>query len=333
LDVQTRFASSYFAKTTDLRITFDPVKSSGFRLGIMTLSSLHGVGNTGFEGAVFASPRARFDAQGRHTGYHLFVGYEVDSPHTKSGFWAGAGAGVLLVWDGTVDKSPIRKNAEGALGIEVNINGNARFLPIPGLSSTIELFKMGSPDNVKISRAPGVSAADVARTVLNTDDPRVLAGLRQAAAVAEQTSGLVDSAVEAAGTVSQLASVAALAAGLSLPAILAAAAISVPLVAGWQEGLSDGTVAGHHRQIYKNDSQTAYEALKLVNGYLQQNGPLSSAERHDMNAALAQIKSIGNKWNGSPQLNAFYQQLPANQRFPWAPPQLQKLTELASDKR
>ena len=74
----------------------------------------------------------KFDAAGKPAGFQLIAGFELDSPSTKSGAWAGVGAGVLLEWNGGINQSPIRKNNAGQLGVEINVNGQQQFMRVPG---------------------------------------------------------------------------------------------------------------------------------------------------------------------------------------------------------
>jgi hypothetical protein len=326
------FADSRFAKTTDLRLSFDPVKPNGFRVGMLSTPVINKLGDSEVAGVLFVSPRLKVDASGKPAGFQVVVGYEVDSPTTKSGYWAGAGVVAVVQWNGGIENSPIRKNARGQLGIEANIDGKARFLTVPGLRDTMQVSQMGDPNKVGLSSAPSVSSKDIANKLLKTDDPRVIASLQQGAKVAEQTGNVIDTAVNIAGTVSQVASVGAAVAGISLGGILAAAALSIPIVLAWQDRLADGTLEGHRRHVYRNDIQTASALLQRISPLLQQKGELNADQRRELGAALGQFKAIARKWAGTPDLKQFYDRLPANEKFPFTPRDVQFLEAQAAGK-
>lgn len=88
---------------------------------------------------------------------------------------------------------------------------------MPGLAGVIENYGMGDPANVRLSKAPEITARDIAKNVLKTDDPNVIAGIENAARQAEKTGQIVETAVNVAGTVSQITSVGATVAGAASP--------------------------------------------------------------------------------------------------------------------
>ena len=79
------FSKSAFAKNTDIRITFDPVKPNGFRVGMLTIPAVIEAGKSGIAGAFAVSPRVKFDSAGKPAGFQLLAGFEIDSPSTNSG--------------------------------------------------------------------------------------------------------------------------------------------------------------------------------------------------------------------------------------------------------
>jgi hypothetical protein len=193
-------------------------------------------------------------------------------------------------------------------------------------------MQMGDVNAIRASSAPSVSSKDIATNLLKTNDPKVIAGLQQGAKLAEQTGNVIDTAVKVAGTVSQIASVGAAIAGISLTGMLAAAGLSVGIAFLWQDSVGDGTITGHHQRVYKDDTKTAYQALKTINALLNKPTALTITEGQNMRAALGQIKAISKKWASNPALKDFYNKLPTDQKFPFQPKHVQHLEQLVKVK-
>ncbi len=200
---------------------------------------------------------------------------------------------------------------------------------VPGLAGIVKNYGMGDLADVRLSKAPEITARDIAKNVLKTDDPKVIASIENAAKQAEKTGQIVDTAVNAAGTVSQIASVGAVVSGISVAGIIAAAALSVPIWAALQEPVSDGTFEGQRNRLYANDVKAAKAALDVAAPLLQKSGALSRDERYALNTALSTVREVSKKWFTNPVLNAHYNKLPEKERFPFTPAHVKFLEQEA----
>ena len=319
------FSESDFAQNSDLRITFDPVNPNGFRLGLMFVPVAAPVGSSGIIGAFGVSPRVKFDAAGKPIGMQLVAGFELCSQLTKGGFRAGVGCGVVAEWNGGIDQSPIRKDEDGRLGIEVNVNGQLKFMRVPGLAEIVELYEMGSVNKVPLSRAPEITARDIAKNILKTDDPKVIEAIEKAAQHAEKTGQIVDASVIAAGTLSQIATAVT---AFSLQTILAAAGLAAVLVGGpMAQSVADGTIDG----LYARDVRTAKAALDAAVPLLQKSGALSRQERSALNTALSTVRQLSEKWFTNAELTRYYNRLPKDEQFPFTPAHVRYLEQKAKE--
>lgn len=125
--------------------------------------------------------------------------------------------------------------------------------------------------------------------------------------------------MNAAGTVSQIASAGAVVSGISVAGIIAAAALAVPIWAALQEPVSDGTFEGHRNRLYAYDVKAAKGALDIAAPLPQKTGSLPREERAALNTALSTIREVSKKWFAKPELNKHYNKLPEKERFPFTP--------------
>lgn len=185
---------SKLAGVTDVRLTLDPFnRSNGVRIGMLSYAPLGSY--KGFDALVAASPRAKFDGNGKLVGGQLIVAFEVDSPSTKIGkVWGGFGTALVFQWDGSIANSKVRKDASGKLGLEIEFEGKKRFLEMDGLRTAILPF--GSVSEVKESKAPRISGAEIAVKQTGASDPKVLQAINDGVQIANKTGNFVSAANE-----------------------------------------------------------------------------------------------------------------------------------------
>ena len=325
------FADSHFAKFTDLRVTFDVPQVNGFRVGMMTLPVV-GISKKGWVAVVAVSPRLKFDAAGKLSGGQLIVALEADTPDIKAGgLWAGIGAYGVVSWKGDASNSPIRKDAKGNLGIEMNVDGAVKFVAVPYLKDSLKYAGLKTAENFRLSSAPAVTAEFLAKNVLHTDKPEVAQALTDAAALAKKTGDVISTSQQVVGTVLQwLPLVTAATEFVSLGTILsvAAPALAFAMALPWG-GMADGTMVGY----YKHDVKTANKHLIRVNALLNKASPLTPDERKELNSVILKIDKLGSKWN-SPSYKADYDHnVPVDKRFPWNAQSVETLLHWARQHR
>jgi hypothetical protein len=324
-------ANTIFAERTDLRLSFDVADGKPrVRVGALWIPTINKIpGGRGFIFVTAISPRAKFSVDpntrlSKFVGGQIVVAVEVDTPTSeKTSLWGGFGAGAVLQWNGGIENSPVRKDAKGNVGIEIEYKNEVRFLATPNI---LDILKMnGFPDagTIKTTSAQPITGQEMGKDILNINDPKVLQKALEAVKKIEDGAQIAETAKDVTVGVSSTFTLAGGLAALSPIALGVAAAGAVGIVLAWQEPAGgDSTIDGFHRKSYQADT-VAYNADKTLIQDFFLKPKLAKEDRDQVSQAISRIRALRVKWEANPvgginYKNAdFYNRLKPGEKMPW----------------
>jgi hypothetical protein len=292
----SKLSASVF-KALDLRFTIDPSRpQDGFRLGLHYSPRLADTGSLELYSAI--SARLRFDKQGNRIGYQLMAFLEANSKTTRSGAWAGLGTVAQYVaTDGDSASSPWRQDAQGRIGLEYKLQGKVCFVELPpSAREFLEVMGISTTRDLPVSRAPSVTALQLAHDVLKTEDLQVVAELERAAALVDKAEGTASRFSDIVSGLSQIGTLASIGGGLSAPAAGVAALAAGGAVLLNQEPVADATLNGAQAKLRRADIEDSAAKLLSIDRFLSVSRAWSGQERAEAERLLSQLQQMAEKW-------------------------------------